>query len=246
MHIFTNCSVIHFTQKSATSTTTTTTTTTTAQSPVIIRVDGDYDQSLLSEGGDDNDEAAESELLADGPQLQHSSKPWFFVGGKRQPVEVRRSRKTNRRLAKLMPEEDRWSDRITNQLMFVPPGYEEYRETGHLKTILLYNGLGPWGRLNEGICERYFQTKCALSQLVRFALGRDIFISSKCPVNTCKITADRSHANTADLILYKDHYVPPRTQRTAKQLYMLYFLECPYHTQHVKVPNVFNWTSTYR
>lgn len=76
--------------------------------------------------------------------------------------------------------------------------------------------------------------------------GRDAFIANKCPVNTCKITADRSQAETADLILYKDHYIPPRIQRTAKQLFMLYFLECPYHTPNVKFPNVFNWTSTYR
>lgn len=106
----------------------------------------DYDlQNLIADGADEND------MPESMPEPQHTSKPWYFVGGKRQPVEARRNRKTNRRLAKLMPEEDRWSDRITNQLMFVPPGYEEYRETGKLKTILLYNGLGPWGRLNEGI-----------------------------------------------------------------------------------------------
>lgn len=100
----------------------------------------------MSDGADENGDFPESALGLH----QQTSKPWFFTGGKRLPVEARRNRKTGRRLAKLMPEEDRWSDRITNQLMFVPPGYEEYRETGKVKTILLYNGLGPWGRLNEG------------------------------------------------------------------------------------------------
>lgn len=73
-----------------------------------------------------------------------------------------------------------------------------------------------------------------------------MFISSKCPVNTCKITANREQTNQADLVLYKDHFIPTGMMRPPKQLYMLYFLECPYHTQHIKFPNVFNWTSTYR
>lgn len=156
--------------------------------------------------------------------LMHASKPWYFAGGQRSPGEARRSKsRQGRRLAKLLPEEDRWSDRITNQLMFVPPGYAEYRESGKMKTILLYNGMGPWGKVNE---------------------GRDIFV--KCPVNTCRLTVDRDRARNADLVLYKDHFIPTGLARPARQLFMLYFLECPYHTQHVKFPNVFNWTSTYR
>lgn len=77
-------------------------------------------------------------------------------------------------------------------------------------------------------------------------LGRDVFIASKCPVNTCKITTNRELASTADLVLYKDHFMPTGMIRPAKQIYMLYFLECPYHTQHIKFPDVFNWTATYR
>ena len=76
--------------------------------------------------------------------------------------------------------------------------------------------------------------------------GRDVFTNAKCPVSTCSITAARDKASTADLILYKDHYIPPAVPRHAKQIYMMYFLECPYHTQHVKYPDAFNWTSTYR
>jgi glycoprotein 3-alpha-L-fucosyltransferase len=30
------------------------------------------------------------------------------------------------------------------------------------------------------------------------------------------------------------------------QIWILYFLECPYHTQHIKYNDVFNWTATYR
>lgn len=70
--------------------------------------------------------------------------------------------------------------------MFVPPRYEEIRKSGKLKTILLYNGLGPWN----------------------VKPGRSVFIQSKCPVDTCTITPDRDKAKTADLILYKDHFIP--------------------------------------
>ena len=108
--------------------------------------------------------------------------------------------------------------------MFVPPNYEEIQESGKLKTILLYNGLGPWN-VKE---------------------GREVFTKNKCPVNTCRVTAKRDAANKADLVLYKDYFVPTGVPRPPHQLYMLYFLECPFHTQHVKFPDVFNWTSTYR
>lgn len=78
--------------------------------------------------------------------------------------------------------------------------------------------------------------------------GRDVFLRSKCPVDTCTITASRDQANTADMILYKDHYIPTGIRRPAnsKQVTMLYYLECPYHTQNVKVPDAINWTATYR
>lgn len=79
-----------------------------------------------------------------------------------------------------------------------------------------------------------------------YKLGRNIFTSSKCPVDSCTITPNRDTAKTADLILYKDHYIPTGVPKHPTQLYMLYFLECPYHTQHIKFPDVFNWTSTYR
>lgn len=73
-----------------------------------------------------------------------SSRPWYFTNGERCPKPARINKKTKKRLAKLSPSEDIRGDRITNQLMFVPPNYEEIRNAGALKTILLYNGLGPW------------------------------------------------------------------------------------------------------
>lgn len=151
-------------------------------------------------------------------------KPWYFAGGKRYPKTAKLSRKTKKRIAKLHPNEDPWDDRITNQLMFVPPNYDQIRKSGKHKTILLYNGLAPWN----------------------IKQGKDVFKQLKCPVNTCKLTAKRELADQADLILYKDYYIPTGVPRPAHQLYMLYLLECPYHTQHVKFPDAFNWTATYR
>ncbi|KAL7034447.1 hypothetical protein ACKWTF_007968 [Chironomus riparius] len=161
----------------------------------------------------------------DRDESVYVTRPWYFTNGERYPKPARINKKTNKRLAKLTPSEDSRSDRITNQLMFIPPNYEEIRNSGRLKTILLYNGLGPWNNIKQ---------------------GRAVFTSSKCPVDTCSITQNRDAAKDADLILYKDHFIPTGVPKHPTQLYMLYFLECPYHTQHIKFPDVFNWTSTYR
>merc|ERR1719384_2606187 len=38
----------------------------------------------------------------------------------------------------------------------------------------------------------------------------------------------------------------PGFDRPERQIWMLYLLECPLHTQMFKFPSVFNWTATYR
>ncbi|XP_066603353.1 glycoprotein 3-alpha-L-fucosyltransferase A isoform X2 [Prorops nasuta] len=146
-----------------------------------------------------------------------SKRPWYLKGGTRRPFPATRSRRTGRRQARLWPEEDAYDDRITNQLMFVPPDYNRTTEP-HLKKILVPHSM------NEA------------------KSGPDIFFQQRCPVNTCTITRD--NAADADLIIFKD-YVTHVGRRTANQVWMLYFLECPYHTQSVKNALV-NWTATYR
>lgn len=86
----------------------------------------------------------------DRDESVYVTRPWYFTNGERYPKPARINKKTNKRLAKLTPSEDPRSDRITNQLMFVPPNYEEIRNSGRLKTILLYNGLGPWNNIKQG------------------------------------------------------------------------------------------------
>lgn len=149
--------------------------------------------------------------------------PWYFGGGQQCPKPAKLSHKSQR-IAKLLPSEDAVNDRITNQLMFIPPNYDEILKSGKLKTIFLRNGLHQWN-INE---------------------GREVFTKAKCPVNTCRVTAEYEMAKTADLILHKDKFLPLDVSRPPHQIYMLYYLESPYHTNSIAFPDVFNWTATYR
>ncbi len=62
-----------------------------------------------------------------------------------------------------------------------------------------------------------------------------MFIKEKCPVNSCAVTSSRSDASKADLVIFKDHFTRPTFARPEKQLWMIYMLECPLHTQMFKV-----------
>ncbi|QQP39443.1 Uncharacterized protein FKW44_020328, partial [Caligus rogercresseyi] len=92
------------------------------------------------------------------------------------------------------------------------------------KKILLWNGVNYWGSKP----------------------GRGIFLKEKCPVSDCVLTSMRSEFTRADLVIFKDHFVMPSFSRPRSQLWMMYMLECPLHTQNFKQKDVFNWTSTYR
>lgn len=150
--------------------------------------------------------------------------PWYFSTGERYPKPAIRNRKTKKRVARLLPSEDPNSDRITNQLMFVPPNYEQVRTENRNKVILLYNGLSQWNVKG----------------------GREVFLNNKCPVDTCTLTENREMAAKADMLLYKDHYVNSGVTRSLNQIYMIYYLECPYHTPNMPFADIFNWTATYR
>uniref|UniRef100_A0A146LJH0 Fucosyltransferase n=1 Tax=Lygus hesperus TaxID=30085 RepID=A0A146LJH0_LYGHE len=151
-------------------------------------------------------------------------KPWFMSEGTLMPTHSPIGVKSGLWPAQAPPGHDR----IVEQLMFRPP--RSFQDDGEvkersqsLKTILLFNGLNAWYKLKP---------------------GRSAF--SNCPVDTCKVTASKSESRRADAILYKDHFVHPGHPKTKNQVWIIYHLECPYHTQHVKYNDVFNWTSTYR
>lgn len=156
-------------------------------------------------------------------------RPWFMKDGERLPESLPGERKI-----KLWPNEDS-GDRITAQLMYKPPPPPQ-QDVDHpdvadsdksqpaLKKILLYNGVAAWG----------------------LKAGRGQFLKLKCPVDTCVITTGRGEAADADAILFKDHFSLPQHERDMNQVWIMYMLECPLHTQHFAHANVFNWTATYR
>lgn len=119
----------------------------------------------------------------------------------------------------LFPDEDS-GDRISHQLMNIPHGYEDDAPE---KIILAFNGLGQWYK----------------------KAGSDAFHG--CPVSRCALSDDKSRAAEADAIIFKDHFTHPGVSpRPHAQIWMIYFLECPYHTQSIRQADVFNWTATYR
>lgn len=76
----------------------------------------------------------------------------------------------------LLPQDSAHSDRIPEQLMFVPPADTTLPDnpedpSAPLKKILLWNGVSSWGNTRP---------------------GRGFFIKEKCPVSTCAITSSRS------------------------------------------------------
>ncbi len=161
------------------------------------------------------------------PDTAH--RPWYMRDGEIRPKQCPVDPDTGERLAKVLPSEMSNSDRIPEQLMYVPPeGFvPENQEDADvkLKKIVLWNGVGSWGGLRP---------------------GRGVFLKERCPVSTCAISSNRIDGPSADLVIFKDHFTMPSFERTPDQLWMLYLLECPLHTQMFKQKNVFNWTSTYR
>jgi hypothetical protein len=69
---------------------------------------------------------------------------WYLMNGTKFPTPAKVDEVTKKRITKLMPSEDVEGDRIEEQLMFVPPNYEQIKQERKLKTILLYNGLHAW------------------------------------------------------------------------------------------------------
>ena len=157
--------------------------------------------------------------------LPPEKRPWFWKGGLLKPKIPKDSDNYHRDLA-LWPSEDP-SDRILQQLMFQPPKRKEGETKSKsfpFKKILMYNGMNNWGLI----------------------AGRGQFMKLKCPVDTCVLTGSRSDLTTADAIMFKDHFSMPAHRRDPRQVWIMYMLECPLHTQNFNHKDVFNWTATYR
>jgi len=129
---------------------------------------------------------------------------WYISGGTQWPLPVTKSPKSGRRMALLWPEEDPGSDRITNQLMFVPPSPSAGDSSGQkLKKILIYYGLGSWFPLKP---------------------GRVMFRDARCPVDTCTLTLDQNQTADADAIVYHNLFTQPPHPRPPRQVSILQLL----------------------
>jgi hypothetical protein len=128
-------------------------------------------------------------------------RPWYMSGGTRRPLPAAKSPTSGRRMTLFWPEEDPGSDRITNQLMFVPPSPSAGESSAQrLKKILFYCGLGSWFPLTP---------------------GRDMFRDARCPVDACTITLDQTQTADADAIVYHGMFAHPGHPRPPKQVQAL-------------------------
>ena len=151
----------------------------------------------------------------------------YMAGGSLRPQHCSLQPSTGECGALLFPE-NRQGDRLRDQLMYLPPkGFlaenQEDADTP-LKKILFWNGAASWG----------------------IRPGRGIFLKEQCPVSSCVIATNRREGPSADLVVFKDHFTMPGMERRAEQLWMIFMLESPVHTQLFKHKEVFNWTATYR
>nr|XP_046912784.1 glycoprotein 3-alpha-L-fucosyltransferase A-like [Dermatophagoides farinae] len=160
--------------------------------------------------------------------------PWFMPNGTIRPS----SSSDNYNNLILWPEQmttdddTGMNDRIVNQLMFMPNGYDKnhYYPKGRkpLKKILLAFGKQSWPGLS---------------------MGRQRFIDDHCPVDACFIMANKALIDQADAVIFKDRFIwPSKGRPSMKQIWILFLLESPLHTQvFSSLPaNVINWTATYR
>ncbi|XP_063706127.1 glycoprotein 3-alpha-L-fucosyltransferase A-like [Culicoides brevitarsis] len=130
----------------------------------------------------------------------------------------------------LFPKEDPISDRIVNQLLYMPPNYENYAKNLSLEKYKKISIVEPerWGAFEKGF----------------YKLGTEMFKS--CPVFTC--TVDNKDTSEADLVLFKTHKSEPK--KHPNQLRLLFELEGPPFIQNTnyvtEIVGEYEWVSTYR
>ena len=111
------------------------------------------------------------------------------------------------RTIRLFPEDSPGKDRITDQLMFLPPAgdipHNQEDASLPLKKILMWNGVSSWGGVRP---------------------GRGEFIKQECPVSMCAIVTDRGQAEQMDMVLFKDHFNLPSFKRPISQIWMIFML----------------------
>lgn len=101
---------------------------------------------------------------------------------------------TEVRVSRVWPEDRIDSDRVEEQLMFLPSKYQY--ENAPIKKILLYGNFKSW-MVEEGMSE---------------------FISNDCPVNRCTITSRISRFPNMNAVIFREKYTYPGYKKTGKQV----------------------------
>jgi hypothetical protein len=106
-------------------------------------------------------------------------RPWFLPGGFLRPDH----RSDVYHKISIWPDQDPHSDRIVNQLMYLPPGYNKSTIVRN-KKIHLFDGRNGWNARD-------------------LPMGQVRFVRDKCPVDTCEVSMDPKDMDDADLILFR-------------------------------------------
>lgn len=104
--------------------------------------------------------------------------PWFVKSNGLRPSASLSSLYSN---LPLFPDEDSTSDRIVNQLMYLPPNHQPHSKE---KIIYIHNALFTWNR-------------------DEINMKQNIFTKNQCPVDTCSISIDPSQAEHAHAVIFK-------------------------------------------
>lgn len=123
----------------------------------------------------------------------------------------------------LYPGPGTQSDRILEQLAYVPPPPASANVTSEPLTILIWQGLASWG----GIKPRE---------------GREVFERESCPVANCLLTGDQRKLDSSDLVIFREHV--PQMKKKVGQLWMIFNLESPANSQFSG--EECDWTASYR
>ncbi|XP_022166630.1 glycoprotein 3-alpha-L-fucosyltransferase A-like [Myzus persicae] len=193
-----------------------------------------YEKKIKTQTNDDEQivETFKSPILSKNPNRiikrnMFANLPWYFKDGALVPNKADVDPTTGVRIPRLWPEEKKGSDRVEEQLMFIPPNYQY--ENAPMKNILLYNGVSNW----------------------MVDTGQSEFLSNDCPVNRCTISTKTKLIYSMDAVLFREEFNDPLSEigriKNSKQIWILFFIQSAHYSGFdIGNVNMINWTATYR
>ena len=133
-------------------------------------------------------------------------------------------------------------DRILDQLNYTLP-----RSTKQEPLPINKMGNSTKGTGRKGLKNRELKTILVFTGLGQTERGQNQFLDDQCPVNTCYLTDNHSYGPMAKAVLFQNHLAIPTFKRPSHQIWIMFLLESPMHTQHFHhYKNLINMTATYR